>query len=195
MCLNICVHVTVGWVAVFQWHKLHIGVYRENVWHLGSKECFSKIFVWCHGLHHFWLPSMPLVHVYLIQPVATVTEIGMTWMCQQSTTSCWILTSHQTLSQMWMWKQSLGQAAVEMLTVWAPLHADTTSSRRAEWADAELRLQLQLPFPLTGAGSVEIYWKCCGAVRTQHLSGCLLPDIFVIKDCFAALNHTQGLFS
>ena len=124
---------------------------------------------------------------------ATVTGIGMTWMCQQSTTSCWIPTSHQTLSQTWMWKPSPGQAVVEMLTLWAPLHADTTSSRRAEWADAELRLQL--PFPLTGAGSVEIYWKCFGAVRTQHLSGCLLPNIFVIKDCFAALNHRQGFFS
>jgi len=117
----------------------------------------------------------------------------MTWMCRQFTTSCWILTSHQTLSRMWMWKQSPAQAAVEMLTVWAPLHADIMSSRHAEWADA--KLWLQLPFPLTGAESVEICWKCCGAVRTQHLSGCLLPNIFVIKDCFAALNHTEGLFS
>lgn len=89
-------HALVSWHTG---HKLHTGVYRENVWHFGSKECLSKICVRCHRVHRFQSPSLPLVHIYLIPPVATVTGIGVTWMCQQSTTSCWILTSHQTLSQ------------------------------------------------------------------------------------------------
>jgi hypothetical protein len=164
-------------------HKLHLHVRCENVWHFGSKECLSKICVRCHRVHHLQSSSLSVVHIYLMPPLGTLTGTGMTWMCRQCTTSCWIPTSRQTLSQMWMWKQSLDQVAVEMLTVWVPLHADTKNSRRAEWADAEL--WLQLPFPLTGVVNVGISWRCCGAVRTQHHSGCLSPNIFITKACTA----------
>jgi hypothetical protein len=158
------------------------------LWKRTTRECVSKVCVSCHSVHHCQSASLSLVHIYLLPPFATTTGTGMMWMCQQCTTSCWTPTSHQTLSQMWMWKQSLGPVAVAMLTVWVPLHADTKNSRSAEWADAELRLHL--PFLLTGVVSVGISWRCCGAVRTQHHSGCLLPNIFITKDCSTAVINT-----